>query len=134
MFSAKILEAENKENPLNFQPARGFILHTPFPCGFGLILTKSVEPLHSTKRILALAGKTSSYHPGQLALEFIFLFSSIGVLGSRLFVCPCNLGILRTCFFLAVGNSGQHLKCDCHQILLKGAPNLCYRQESRQDH
>lgn len=48
-----------------------------FPCGFGLILTKSIEPLCNTTCILAIAGKTSSYHPGQLTFEFIFHFPQL---------------------------------------------------------
>lgn len=74
IFSAKILEAETKENPLNFQPAQEFILQTHFPRGFSPILTKSTEPLYDTTWILAIAGKTSPYHPGQLIFEFTFDF------------------------------------------------------------
>lgn len=45
-----------------------------FSCGFRLILTKSIEPLYNTTWILAIAGKTSSYHPGQLIFELTFDF------------------------------------------------------------
>lgn len=60
IFSTKILEAENKENALNFQPIQEFMLQIHFPCGFRLILTKSIEPLHNTTWISAIVGKTSS--------------------------------------------------------------------------
>lgn len=74
IFSAKNPGIREQGKSPKLPISQEFILQTPFPCVFGLTLTKSIEPLHSTKWILAVAGKTCSYHPGQLTLEFIFGF------------------------------------------------------------
>lgn len=129
----KFWKQRNKENPLNFHPAQEFILQTHFPCGFRLILTKSIEPLYNTTWILAIAGKTSSHHPGQLTLESIFGFPQWEFWAPDYLCAPVNLGILRTCFFLDVGNRGQHTKCNCHQNFAQRGPKslLSSRRKAR---
>lgn len=90
--------------------------------------------------ILPIASKVSSYHPWQLAIYFGAYIEILGFTLAHAVVYHCNRScqlswntLIPVCF-LDVVNSGQHTNFDCCKILLKGAQNLGYLQEGRQDH